>query len=156
MLLSAPLLEFRHHHQFSLHHLQLLLQHKNCVSLKNMLALVRKYREPSAAVSAAVSHCNYCSGASWKLRNLRISGNWQGWTRQRECLLRGILVCMDELKTDSMHYLHNDLITTIPRGPALRSALQLGKDAGDESHKDMSSCGSCRHPKLSPSLLSSS
>ena len=57
---------------------------------------------------------------------------------------------------NSMLYLHNDLITTIPRGPTLRSALQQGKDAGDESHKDRSSCGSCRHLKLSPSLLSSS
>ena len=68
MFICAPLLEFRHHHQFSLHHLQLWLQHKDCVSLENMLALVRNVCcwELSVAVSA-VRHCNYCSGASWKL-----------------------------------------------------------------------------------------
>ena len=79
MFICAPLLEFRHHHQFSLHHLQLLLQHKDCVSLENMLALVRKY------VLLGTKRCSLCSQplqllqrCFMKIVNLRISGNWQG------------------------------------------------------------------------------
>lgn len=55
MFRSAPLLEFRHHHQFSLHHLQLLLQHKDYVSLENMLVLVRK------CVLWGTERCSLCS-----------------------------------------------------------------------------------------------
>ena len=141
----------------------ILITSSSIVAATQRLCFFREYVGISQKISGT-KLCSLCCSQPLQLlqrcfmktqesENLR---KLQGWTRQRECLLRGILVCMDGLKTDSMLYLHNDLITTIPSGPTLRSALQPGKDAGDESHKDMSSCGSCRHLKLSPSLLSSS